>query len=880
MSDSDSLQMCASQACSKRIGRRLPVRGFAVSCSAAALNLARYKLRHFQAGRRQSQGSSQEGLCPRSGWLTPPRSDVSLLLARGISWLAALAFTLVIGIAPRLTLAQASSPVPSSSSVSGNSVAPVRIEQVRVGWDGLYRVGRWTQVVAEVEVVTSGRFRLLVTTPDPDGHRVTFTSRLSEPLAAGRHVLRGLCKPGRLDAGFEVMVETDAEPKSLAPSAVAAWKSSSEKVTAAPKSLVPGIRLVLTVGEPAGFSSGEMSGSNAIAAETSVPKSSPASTKPGALDVIVLPMLANQLSDDGLAYDGVSLLVLSGPVKLVPDQVHALRDWIARGGRLALSLPTDPVAARDLIAPLATWLPATVSDEAIVVREFSSLESYAGRNVRVPFAGRLSIPQIRITHGVILAGSRDNALLARAPYGLGSVTVLALDLTQPPLNGWAGVGALGRRLLSDVVSSEDLGDSKTAKHAQLSSTGVTDLATQLHAIQDDFAGVSRVSPWFVMGLLGLFLILIGPVDYLLVHRLLKRPRATWITFPMWIVVVAIAAAQGAAAWNGTTLRVNQFHLINVDAATATVRSRLWTNLYSPVTTSVAAVEASTVLAGSTEEIASRRSLANWSGTPETAFGGMYRPAGIDIGRSAYTLANDLSQTVAAPVKSLPLVQWTSKELVTEVSGAATTLVESDLISSGSGRLTGTVTHRLPGALEDWLLVFGNRVYRQSKLRDDPVTIPLASRQLWRVEQPNVFQRELRPYLTGQITIATTEGAGKHASISHRQTQYDPLSLDAPSFARALTFHEEAGATKYTGLTNRLLEEEDLSHLIRLGRAVLFGRLKGSASALKLSDSTSTSSLQPVKPDREWTFVRLILPVIKVSEASRELESFDPNKQKP
>ena len=837
MSDSDSLQMCASQAWSKWLGRRLPVRSFAVSCSAAALT-----------------------------WLAIP------------AWLAA--FTLVIGTAPQLTLAQTSSPGQSSLSVSENSVAPVRIEQVRVGWDGSYRVGRWTQVVAEVEVVTPGRFRLLVTTPDPDGHRVTFTWRLSEPLAAGRHVLRGLCKPGRLDAGFEVVVETDAKSTALAPSSIAAWKSSSEKVTAAPKSLAPGIQLVLTVGEPAGFSSGEMSGSNAIATETSASKSSPASTKPGALDVIALPTMANQLPDDGLAYDGVSLLVLSGPVTLVPDQVHALRDWIAQGGRLALSLPTDPVAARELIAPLAAWFPVTVSDEAIVVREFSSLESYAGRNVRVPFAGRLSIPQIRVTHGVILAGSRDNALLARAPYGLGSVTVLALDLTQPPLSGWAGVGALGRRLLSDVVSSEDLGDSKTAKHAQLSSTGVTDLATQLHAIQDDFAGVTRVSPWFVMGLLGVFLILIGPVDYLLVHRLLKQPRATWITFPVWIAVIAIAAAQGAAAWNGTTLRVNQFHLINVDAATATVRSRLWTNLYSPVTTSVAAVEASTVLPGSTEEIASRRGLANWSGTPETAFGGMYRPAGIDIGRSAYTLANDLSLTAAAPVKSLPLAQWTSKELVTEVSGAATTLVESDLISSGSGRLTGTVTHRLPGALEDWLLVFGNRVYRQSKLRDDPVTIPLASRQLWRVEQPNVFQRELRPYLTGQITIATTEGAGKHASISHRQTQYDPLSLDAPSFARALTFHEEAGASKYTGLTNRLLEEEDLSHLIRLGRAVLFGRLKGSASSLMLSDSTSTSSLQSVKPDREWTFVRLILPVIKVSEASRELESFDPNKQKP
>ncbi len=792
-----------------------------------------------------------------------------------LTWLAAL--TVVIGIAPQLTLAQPSSSIPASSPS-----APVRIEHVRVGWDGSYHVGRWTQIATEIEVVTPGRLRLLVTTPDPDGHRVTFTSHLSEPLAAGRHSLRGICKPGRLDADFEVVVETDAELKPLAPSGRAAWKSISEKTTTAPKPFAPGTRLIVVVGKPAGFSSGDASGSNTIATDSAASKSGSVSTKSSGLNVTALPTTVSQLPDEGRAYDGVSLLVLSGPLNLLPNQATALRDWIARGGRLALSLPNNPATAREIIAPLAAWFPVTVSDEAIVVREFSSLESYAGRNVRVPFAGRLSIPQVRVTHGAILAGSRDNALLVRAPYGLGSVTALALDLTQPPLSEWTGVAALGRRLIGDVVSSEDLGDSKTAKHAQLSSTGVTDLATQLHAIQDDFAGVTRVSPWLVMGLLGLFLILIGPVDYLLVHRLLKRPRATWITFPVWIAVVAIAAAQGAAAWNGTTLRVNQFHIINVDTATSTVRSRLWTNLYSPATTSIASVEASTVLPSSTEEAESRRSLTNWSGTPETAFGGMYRPAGIDIGRSAYTLANDLPQTGVATVKSLPLVQWTSKELVTEVSGAAATLVESDLISSGSGRLTGTVTHRLPGPLEDWLLVFGNRVYRQSKLRDDPVTIPLPTRQLWRVEQPNVFQRELRPYLTGQITIATHEGAGKHANISHRQTQYDPLSLDASSFARALTFHEEAGASKYTGLTNRLLEEEDLSHLVRLGRAVLFGRLNGSASSLALSDrhAPSTSSLQPVKPDREWTFVRLILPVTKVSEASRELESFDPNKQKP
>ncbi len=782
-------------------------------------------------------------------------------------------------------------------TVEQRDSAPIAIERVELGWNGSYHVGRWTQVVAEINVSQPGRYQLHVTVPDPDGHRVTFSSRMSEPLEAGRHLLRGLCKPGQLDANFEIRVEPEAATTSSDPNIPAVWRvTTAGKATAAGassilKPLIPGTRLVVTVGEAAGFLDGATFDGNAATTET-VSKSNSLAAQSGALKVVAVSASVSQLPDDVLAYDGVALVVLAGPVKLAGNRATALRDWITRGGRLLLSLPQDTTSARDSLAPMSGWLPVTISDEAIVVREFSSLESYAGRNVRVPFAGRLSIPQIRITHGSLLAGSRDNALLVRAPYGLGSVTVLALDLTQPPLNQWVGVNSLARRLLMDVVSSENMGDAKSAKNAQLSSTGVTDLATQLHAIQDDFAGVTRVSPWFTMGLLGLFLILIGPVDYVLVHRLLRRPRATWITFPAWIVVVATVAAQCAAAWNGGALLVNQFHFVNVDVETSTVRSRLWTNLRSPVTTTVASLEAAFTLPGSTEEFALRQSRACWTGTPEAAFGGMYRPAGIDIGCSSYTLVNDVgvshpTRVPAAAVQSLPLVQWTSKELLTEMTGTAT-LVESELVTSGTGRLTGTVTHRLPGAIEDWLLVFGNRVYRQSKTRDDPMTIPLATRQLWRVEQPNVFQRELRSYLTGQITIATLEGAGQHANISHRQTQYEPLSLDAASFARALTFHEEAGATKYTGLTNRLLEDEDLSHLVRLGRAVLFGRLHGTASSLTLTNPVVTTSERdsPVsqsktwKPDREWTFVRLILPVTKISEPTREFESFDPNKPKP
>jgi len=734
-------------------------------------------------------------------------------------------------------------------------------ERVRVGWGGAYLVGRWTPVVIDVDVATESLYRLHVTAPDPDGHRVTFSSDSAGRLAPGKHRLRGFCKLGQfdfvrsrvrpIDPNIEVRVETDRSPDP-----VLHWKSAAFGPTQLPPPLAPGTRLVVTVGEPPGFASVAMA----------TDKSATTEAQAAAADAVhVVSASAEQLPVEALAYDGVSLLVLAGSVQLSSEQSVALRDWIARGGHVVLSLPAKSETMLEVLEPLTHWLPVTVTNEPIVVREFSSLEAYAGRNVRVPFAGRLSVSKVGSEHGAILAGSRDDALLVRAPYGFGSVTVLALDLTQPPLSQWAGVTALGRRLLGDVTASEDLGDARTAKRAQLSSTGVTDLATQLHAIQDNFDGVTRVSPWFVMGLLGLLLIAIGPLDYLLVHRLLRRPRATWVTFPLWVALAAVLASRGAMLWNGTALRVNQFHLVNVDAGTGTCRTQLWTNLYSPATTSVSTLNASSIIPASAGEALARQSRSSWSGLPETTFGGMYRGVGIELGRSGY------SQTPDNLLSNLPLVQWSSKPLVTEETGPAGSLIESELTASGSGRLTGTLMHRLNGSLEDWFLVYGNRVYRQSKTRDDPNTLPLASDRLWRVEQPNVFQRELRPFLTGQITVATRKDGSKLQDVSHRQAIYDPLSLDAGGLARMLTFHEEAGGTKYTGLTNRLLEGEDLSHLLKLGRAILFGRLNGSAGRISLD-------AKDLKPNRETTFVRLVFPVTKISEAPRVLESLDPNKQ--
>ena len=704
----------------------------------------------------------------------------------------------------------------------------------QIGWRGSYIVGRWTEVVIDFEAVEAGTYETRITAPDPDGNRVTFSS--STWLTRGQHSLRGIFKVGQMDPRGLLNPEIGVDVVELA-SGKSVWSSHSS----AQPPLDSAVRLIVTVGNAPGFDWNDAKHPAAGASD----KSSAFRT---------IAMAVSDLPTTARVYDSVSLLVVAGNSVLSAEQADAVRDWVAAGGRVLISLPASRSAAAEIIQPFVRWLPVTLSAEPVIVSEFGKLEFFAGKNVRIPFAGRMPIPGVKITEGEVLAGSRDEALLVRSPYGLGSVTVLALDLTQPPLSKWSELSTLGRRL-AETSPDAAATSSGSSRNLQLSSTGITDLATQLHAAQDDFAGISRASPWLVMGLLTLFLLVIGPLDYVVVHHVLKRPRGTWVTLPCWVILTAVLATLLAGRWNGNSFRINQLNVVNLDVGSSTCHQRLWTNVYSPVTERRSVSVDSTIKPGPTETARVRQSA--WSGIPETAFGGMLRPASVHVGRADYRLSADAS------IDGLPLMQWSSKPLLTEIHSTVEGLVESDLQSNGVGQLSGTVKHRFSGQIEDWFLAYGNRVYRHKKTRDSNQSLPLASGHVLRIDQPNMFPRELRAFLMGRVVTGTPLGGAPTSDATRQSEGYDPQSRDPADILRILTFHNEAGGTKLTGLTNRLLETEDLSHLLKLGRAVLFGRLDASIAAVQLDG-------KPTVPDRETTFIRIVLPVKKVGDEIRRL----------
>ena len=67
-------------------------------------------------------------------------------------------------------------------------------------------------------------------------------------------------------------------------------------------------------------------------------------------------------------------------------------------------------------------------------------------------------------------------------------------------------------------------------------------------------------------LIVLYILLIGPIEYFFLKRVLGRLELTWITFPIIVLTVSLAAYFTAYSLKGRDLRVNKIDVVDVDPA--------------------------------------------------------------------------------------------------------------------------------------------------------------------------------------------------------------------------------------------------------------------------------------------------------------------------
>lgn len=699
------------------------------------------------------------------------------------------------------------------------------IKNVRVGFTdsarGRYKVGTWTPVWIDLQGGRSPfRGQVELTTPDDDGTPTAIRFDASLP-ASQPSTLSAIVRPGTRSAEVAVRL-LGPEGQPVGP--------SRPKVVA-PEPMEPFTRLILEAGTASGLD-----------------------------EVVDLPRFRNMLTEapalvvapledwPGVWYgfDGVEAIVLeTGDLdtleRLRGEAGRVLRDWVAQGGHLVVTLGDHWEEARKLLDPL---LPAEPT-EPVRLTDVSSIETFAG-NPPHPLDAPINAVRLdgwQERGAVLLATAASTPLVVRGPYGLGRVTLVSLDVAGQPFSDWED-----KRLFWDRVL--DLRGRTVESEADLARAGgaiiqaaAPELAAVLHRKLEAFPGV-RIMPfgWVAFAVFA-YIVLIGPLDYLFLKRVVKRMEMTWITFPLIVVAVTVLAYFGAHALKGDALRVNKVDLLDYDQTSGQLRGTTWLTVFSPSNHDygLAIHPNGPDLApeGPSAELAT--TTLSWFAPPVPVLGGTGRVA---FGNAGYRYGPSSDQPEALAGVRIPI--WSTKSFTGRWTGTAhSTAIESDLEPTSGDRVAGSVRNLLDVPLRNVQLYYSRNLYNLGTIRPQGIA---------RVDPTRT--EAMSSYL-GRLTQSLERRRRTTSEPDHAEA--DPTASARADVIRSALFHEAMG-TRGAVHPNQALRTLDLTAQVsELRRPILVAEVDAPAASLELKDASAAPEVA------QTTLIRIILPLGDGSE---------------
>lgn len=678
---------------------------------------------------------------------------------------------------------------------------------IAVGLGGEWRVGAWTPVTVSWPADAVGENnRPRVAVEDPDGQFVASPPLTLDRDANGRATASAAVRFGRASRRVRIGWESGRGP------AVADYVVTG---TAVPS--VTGI--VLVFGDlPAAFRALRL-----------VDRDRGGSSR-------VVPVAAAAVGDASTTpFDMADVIVLCGTaVPELGDAATARIDaWVRAGGRLVVLAGES---AAGFPAGAAAWLPGRF-DRCVPLRRVNAVETFAraGGLAERPFAESLTIPVFTdrgsgVVEAAVVEGASAIPLAVRRARGFGTVTWVGCDIDRPPFREWAG----SESLLAAAL--ERRGGQGSEPGAGTAARG-GDLSSQLRAALDTFStpgapGRLRVTSFELLAGLGLLYVLaLYPLDWWLSSRAASRPWLAWLPLP------ALAAAFTVAAlWLTPTRGLEGLastataEVVDIDATSATARGSAWAAVLSAdndrLDVSAAASPALVPVAVAT---------VSWFADAGAGFGGMDSAiAHPSLAAADYAYADTL-----ADLRGVPIAAGASRLFEAEWTGAVgDDLVGSRLTATAERTLAGTISHRLPFALDRCRLLHAGWLYDVGTLRPGDSYDCAAGRG----------PRSLASALTRRAAVKERDATPR----------WDPAGTDVARILEVAGFHAAAGGRAYTGLSAGRLRRLDLSPLLAVDRAVLVGEIAPprQLTAWRLSARGGEAAPLPAAP----TLVRIVVPV--------------------
>lgn len=574
-------------------------------------------------------------------------------------------------------------------------------------------------------------------------------------------------------------------------------------------------------------------------------------------------VISGTLADEWTGRQRSDALAVANVV-VVNEQVSdassdALRDWVGRGGHL---LHVGGLSDAEEGAVLE-WVTVQLAGPASF-RDLNALETAvpAGRGLRL--SGFMNGVRLDVEEGIVPIDSTYGPILTRSPFGFGTVSVFALDLTHAVFQRWSSLGSLCLLLTGEAPETV----SKRGGADRLTTSGVSEFETQLMSVVDAAIGPGRERPdqWSIMGRLIIYAIAIGAIDFLLVHYLLRKPQLTWFTMPLWaLVVFAVVAFEDTQTDpDKTTGRqsIRTLTVIDHDVASGVVRASAMSSVASADRTRLAVNLCEQPFAESTSDplqLFKDEARIGWLAPPEATFGGLYRSA--TISNDALSYESDASRNHFSRV---PFEPRGTRLFQTAWSGTIDgSESDSDVLASISLQLSGTrpvgrIEHNFPGTISSWALAVGRNFVQPME------PAPLEPGKPFEVTIENCRSQSLRDRMIGMRRTQVFDGSRSKQkknesntrlrTIAERQ-EYDPTSLNHAEALLTATFYDRAGGIDYTGIRNSGSPQGlDLSDRLGFDRVVFFGILDKAVNAVELEDGTR------VDDEESYTYVRIVAPL--------------------
>lgn len=577
---------------------------------------------------------------------------------------------------------------------------------------------------------------------------------------------------------------------------------------------------------------------------------------------------AEDLPTGWQGYEGVDLVAMSSSnaglnQAISVAQAKALRTWLARGGRLVLSLGGQ---AKNWIdkADLASILPGTL--DGIAERcDSAPLESFLGSQSPLD---RLTCAMFTLRTGTVdvMTQTPDRSkfpLVAKWACGAGKVSFIGTEIDSPEVLVWESRPALLKSLLADQW------EKKTVQREKLSYQGYDDLSGQLNATLDRFPNLILGNLTSISILVGLLCLIMGPLDFFVVSKAWKRPRATWFTLLLCSIGSCLIAVGMTRSWKPSEPSMNSLELIDIDYQSQTVTGRAYSHFYGGVRglfdfTANRRKKWKDYDAQAAASTVSSVSL-DWFGQPGRGLGGFESTVATERGMPTYEIRGASldgidqpdSVTYTSGLNGVGIPAAGTKSMTaswTEPISIPTTAHGLNMVAGSIDLLEGAYTNPLDVDLMNSMLIYRGRAYFNNTRLRSGETVGINSSTL-----PKDVVRRLQ--------------RRQNVGGEERSTPWNPGGNDnLDRLFEMIVFHQAAGGSGYTGLYNRYLGTLDASDVIRYDRAVLLAEVD--EAALVWSIQRNSVPLQAVEGTRK-TFLRLFIPVARSTKPAPSTFQINP-----